>query len=230
MFYFQVPFKVQSDVKDDVKVMPPPKSTNIMIGVNKRLNSANANEIRINNASPKSSRDLNSRNVDHNIDAAMEMMDDSFTCSMASQALAMATRTLGNTRMEPKSTAPKSNNVDAEKVGVEANETGLNDSLTFSMIAKVLDSEPPETAKVCSHVTELRLCLHCDGNGIIFIILMLPNVAKWVLWHQMGGIHTTPAFKAQNRRCYHSLNKVVDHHRYYFVLAYINIFNFCLLI
>ena len=165
MFYFQVPFKVQSDVKDDVKVMPPPKSTNIMIGVNKKLNSANANEIRINNTSPKSSRDLNSKNVNHNIDVAMEMMDDSFTCSMASQALAMATRTLGNTRMESKSTAPKSNDVDAGKVdvdagkvGVEANETGLNDSLTFSMIAKVLDSEPSEAVKVCSHVTELRLC------------------------------------------------------------------------
>ena len=179
--------------------MPPPKSTNIMIGVNKKLNSANANEIRINNTSPKSSRDLNSRNVDHNIDVAMEMMDDSFTCSMASQALAMATRTLGNTRMESKSTAPKSNDVDAGKVneaagkvdvdagkvGVEANETGLNDSLTFSMIAKALDSQPPTAVKVCSHVTKLRPCSHCDGNGIIFIILMLPNVAKWVLWQQI---------------------------------------------
>ena len=175
--------------------MPPPKSTNIMIGVNKKLHAANANEMRINNASPKSSRDLNSKNVNHNIDIAMEMMDDSFTCSMASQALAMATRTLGNTRMESKSTAPESNAVDAEKVDVdaakvdvEANETGLNDSLTFSMIAKVLDSEPSEAVKVCSYVTKLRLCLNCDGNGIIFNILVSSNVdvTKWVLWHQMG--------------------------------------------
>ena len=163
--------------------MPPPKSTNIMIGVNKKLRAANANEMRINNASLKSSRDLNSKNVNHNIDVSMEMMDDSFTCSMASQALAMATRALGNT-MEFKSTTPKSNNVDAGKVDVEANETGIIDSLTFSMMAKVLDSEPSEAVTVCSHVTELRLCLNCDGNGIIFNILVSSNVdvTKWVLW------------------------------------------------
>ena len=44
-----------------------------------------------------------------------------------------------------------------------------------------------------------------------------------------GGIHTAPAFKAHNRRC-HSLNKAVAHHRYYFVLAHVNILNFCLFI
>ena len=117
-----------------------------MIGVNKRLNSANTNEIKVNKTPPKS-RDGKSRNVGHDTDVAVEMMDDSFTCSMASQALAMATRTLGNTKTEYKSMVTKSNAVDARKVYAEANETGLNDSLTFSMIAKVLDSEPQENVE-----------------------------------------------------------------------------------
>ena len=104
------------------------------------------NETRVNKTPPKSSDDK-SRNVDHDADVAMAMMDDSFTCSMASQALAMATGALGNAKTECKSIVTKSNAVDAGKVHAGANETGLNDSLTFSMIAKVLDSEPQENAE-----------------------------------------------------------------------------------
>ena len=53
------------------------------------------------------------------------------------------------------------------------------------------------------HWLNLRPRSHCDGNDIIFIIVMSSNICyKWILRHQME------VFTWQNCRCHHSLNKV----------------------
>ena len=72
--------------------------------------------------------------LDKNKEVDMEM-DDSFTCSMASQALAMATNKL-NGKLVPKSQKSRDKVTNLGQAEVE-----LNDSLTFSMIVKAMDSE-----------------------------------------------------------------------------------------
>ena len=56
-----------------------------------------------------------------------------------------------------------------------------------------------------------RVCSHCAGNDIIFIILVPSNVAvtneyygnKWMC------AHGNDIFKTQNYRCFYSVNKVL---------------------
>ena len=104
-FYFQVPFQpaqvMGKDLKD-ARTMPPPKTTNLL-GKNKKDKLETTSECKNNQMQTlahetKKSVDSKSAaygNFNKDVEVAMEM-DDSFTCSMASQALAMATKNLGS--------------------------------------------------------------------------------------------------------------------------------------
>ena len=125
--------------------MPPPKTTSIAVGLNRRLNSSNKIQtgMKTNSATIKTNNSV-TMPTNHNTDVSMEM-NDSFTCSMASQALAMAIEKLETEQPVPaKSKDEKDDNLMAKKVDYPASSCALNDSLTFSMIANILDSEPPE--------------------------------------------------------------------------------------
>ena len=58
-------------------------------------------------------------------------------------------------------------------------------------------------------VHSLRARSHCDGNGIIFIILLSNvDVTDGYYGTQLRCSHGNGIFKNQNRRCRHSVNQL----------------------